>query len=386
MTTHHLPERSWIFILLIYLCFIYLPFIIARSNSAESFLKGDDYYYRAVIISLVEDRDLRMENNVPTDPLNGELAVGQEGFVPKHPILMPLVSMPLYIIGGTPGLLVFNIFDCMILIVLIFKLNRLFHNHLVAFITTVLYATGTLLFEYVYGYSSDVFSTVLLLGSLYLVLRNRFYLGAALLGLSIFAKLPNAPLAGVILLYAGFKIFRDERLEGIIGENIRHKLMVVTTTTAIFLFALLPFAYTNYYLFGSPFVTGYQRTAEAGADGQIILVNHTDKFNQPLFTGIYRSLFDPRNGVLPTNPVFILALLGVFWVNKMRPRDQAYLILLICLTQFLLFARYDEWYMSEFSNRFLITFIALSSIFAANFLDYLAHKFSLQTSIPEQIL
>jgi hypothetical protein len=70
----------------------------------------------------------------------------------------------------------------------------------------------------------------------------------------------------------------------------------------------------------------------------------------------------------------------------MNPRDQAYLILLIGLIQFLLFAKYDEWYMSEFSNRFLITFIALSSIFAGNFLDYLVHKFRLQASIPEQIL
>jgi hypothetical protein len=162
MTTPRLPERSWTFIILLYLCLIYLPFIIARSDSPESFIQGDSYYYRAVIDSLSEDGDLLLANNISADPLNGQLAVGTEGFVPKHPIILPLVSMPFYLLFGSPGLLLFNILDCMLLIVLIFKLNCLFHPRIIAFTTTILYATGTLFLEYTYNYSPDVFATVLI--------------------------------------------------------------------------------------------------------------------------------------------------------------------------------------------------------------------------------
>lgn len=244
--------------------------------------------------------------------------------------------------------------------------------------TTILYATGTLFLDYTFAYSPDVFSTLLLLAALYFVLQERFYAGALLLGLSIFAKLPNAPLAAVIVLYAGFVIWRKDSGNGPVKENLRRKVTVTLTAASIFIISLSPFAYTNYILFGSPFVTGYHRTAIAGEDGQMLTVDHSGKFNQPLIKGMYLSMFAPRNGILPTNPVLILAILGVVWLGRIRPRDQAYLILLLCLIQFVMFAKYDEWYMSHFSNRFLMTFVALSSVFTGNFLNYLIHKYSLE--------
>ena len=380
MTTHRLPERTWTYIVLLYLFFIYLPLIISRSDSTESFLQGDSYYYRAIMDSLLNDGDLLMANNVPTDPLNGQLAIGTDGFVPKHPILLPLVSLPFYYLFGNPGLLLFNILDCMILMVLIFRLNCLFFDHPIAFITTILYATGTLFLDYAYSFSPDIFSTVLLLAGLYLTIRGRFYISAVLLGLSIFAKLPNALLAGIILSYAGFLILRREDANNSAKENFRNQFTVAITTAVIFLISLVPFAYANYLLFGSPVITGYQRTAVAGADGQMISADHASKFNQPLLKGTFLSLFAPRNGILPTNPVLILAFLGVFRIKRSGDQSRTYLILLLCLVQFVLFAKYDEWYMSHFSNRFLMTFVALSSVFTSHFLSYLSRRFSLETS------
>src|SRR5215216_2695284 len=386
MTTHHQSDHRWIFIILLYLCSIYLPLIISRSDTAESFLQGDSFYYRAVLDSLLNDGDLSLANNVPTDPLNGQLAMGREGFVPKHPILMPLVSLPFYSLLGTPGLLLFNIFNSIILILLIFKLNCLFHSRSIAFITTILYATATLFLDYTYSYSPDVFSTLLLLGGLYFVLQKSFYAGMVLLGLSIFAKLPNAPLVFTILLFAGFMIWREHSEQDNSKEQFRHKLAVTVTAIVIFILALVPYAYTNYKLFGSPIVTGYQRTATADSAGQMLLVDHASKFNQPLLKGMYISLFDPRNGILPTNPVVIMALLGVVRLRSIKPRDKAYLILLLCLIQFVLFAKYDEWYMSHFSNRFLMTFVALSSVFTGSFLSYISQKYSFHDSPPEEVL
>lgn len=374
MTTGLMPDRRWTLIILLFLCLIYPPLIISKSVTTGSFIQGDSYYYRAVIDSLLQDGDLLLANNVAADPLNGYLAIGKAGLVPKHPIIMSLVSMPFYVLFGTPGLLLFNVLDSIILIFLIFKFNCLFFDPIVALITTILYATGTLFLDYVYNYSPDIFSTVLLLSGLYLVLREKYYFGALLLGLSIFAKLPNALLSAFILLYAGFVILRGNTNQD--KQSSTSKWMVTLTTAVIFLISLLPFAYTNYFLFGSPFITGYQRMAEAGPDGQVIAVNHVDEFNQPLLKGIDQSLFDYRNGVLLTNPVLALAFLGVFWIRKIKPQGQIVLILILCLVQFLFFAKYDDWSTSHFSNRFLMTFIALSSVFTSNIISYLIHKFS----------
>lgn len=382
MTTDRLSNKNLIFIILLYLCLIYLPYIISRTIAGDDFMKGDCYYYQAVIVSLVEDGDLLLENNIP-DPLGGQLAIGKEGLVLVHPIMMPLVSLPFYLLFGTPGLLLFNVLNSMILLILIFKLNGFFFDRIIAFIITILYATGTLLLDYVYNYSPDIFSSILLLGGLYLVLRERFYGGAVLLGLSIFAKIPNAPLVAVILLYAVWSIWRRKSINGDAKGEPRGKVAAIIATGAFFALALIPFFYTNYLQFGSPIVTGYQRMAIAGADGAVVSVDHLDMFNQPLLIGASRILFDIGNGILMTNPVLILAFIGASWIKKTRAQDGIYLILLICLIQFIMIAKYDAWSTSHFSNRFLMTFIVLSSVFASNFLSHLSLKYSLRPAILE---
>jgi hypothetical protein len=170
---------------------------------------------------------------------------------------------------------------------------------------------------------------VFLLGALYFVLKERFYVGAFLLGLSIFARIPNAPLAGVILLYAGFVILRRS------DHGWRRNVAVIVATAVIFMASLIPFACTNYLLFGSPVVTGYQRTAVAGDAGEMLSTDHMDKFNQPLLKGAYRLLFDLSEGMIPTNPIMMLAFPGVFWIRRIKDQPKTYLILSICLIQFI---------------------------------------------------
>jgi len=370
-----ISDRTWIAIIVFYLCLIYPPWIISNLVAKTDFIKGDCYYYRAIIISLFEDGDLLLANNIEADPLNGQLALGKQGLVPKHPIFMPLVSAPFYKAFGDRGLLIFNILDCMILALLIFKLNQLFFDNSISFITTVLYATATLFFNYAYNYSPDVFATVLVLAGLNLVLRERFYSGAVFLGLSVFAKLPNALLAGIILLYAGLMIIRERGEAGGLRSGLSKGCFKIVCTAVLFAGALAPFGLVNHALFGSPFVTGYQRTAEAGASaGEIVVSNHVNKFNQPLLFGAWRLLFDPNSGLVPTNPILILALLGLLHVNRSANTQALYLIITICAAQFLSFAKYDDWQTSEFSNRFLMTFVAGSSVLTSTYLKTLSGR------------
>ena len=374
MEKERLSDRNLMVFILLFLLLTYIPFIISRRAAGENFLKGDCYYYRAMTVSMLTDQDLLLANNVAgTDLLNGQLAIGKEGLVPKHPIIMAVASIPLYLLFADAGLLIFNIFNCILLILIIFKLNRLFYSPITSIVTTILYATATLLLDYVYNYSPDIFSSMLLLAGLYYTLSEKFYRGALLLGLSVFAKVTNAPLAGVILLYlfvtnktpAASSYANDKR-------EFWDNLKITAQVIAVFIVALIPLAYTNYALFGSPFITGYQQIAIADpVTGGTNSISHVNEFNQPLLQGGLRLLFDPLNGILLTNPVIILSFIGVIMFKKYGPKKrEKYLILALCLIQFVIFAKYDYWQASSFSNRFLMTSVALSSVFTSN---YLAH-------------
>ena len=362
-------------IIIVYLCFIYPPWILSNAVSGIDFIKGDSHYYQAVIISLLDDGDLLLANNIEaTDPLNGQLAVGKDGLVPKHPIFMSLVSIPFYKVLGNRGLLLFNVIDCVILVLLIFKLNRLFVNGLLACLTSVLYATATLIYNYVYNYSPDIFATVLILAGVNLVFRKRYYSGALCLGLSVFAKLPNVVLAGIALLYASWMMLTDRPDQT--GAVLRNNWLHLACALACFALALAPFAYVNYRLFGSPVITGYQRTAEHGTvAGEVRISDHMNKFNQPFFAGASRLLMDPNSGILPTNPILILAFLGLLHLPKSSDRYSVYLIIALCFAQFMTFAKYDDWQTSEFSNRFLMTFVAGSSVLASFYLKHIGERF-----------
>lgn len=373
MSIQRIPHKIFALALIAYLCLVYFPFTLARAAAGQDYIHGDSVYYRAMIASLLEDGDLLLANNISGNPLDGQLALGSAGLVPKHPILMPVVSLPFYALFGAHGLLLFNVLDSVALMLLIFALNALFFESWLACATTILYATGTLFLDYTYNYSPDIFATVLVLAGLYLVLTKRWYSGALLLGLSVFAKTPNALLAGPIMVYGFFALWRENA-----QLPAASRLARIAAVAACFVLALLPFLYTNYVLFGSPFVTGYQRAAVAGANGQVLIDDHVAKFNQPLLRGVVQSLFDAQNGILPSNPVLLLALPGALWIGSSTRRKQLVLVLLLCVAQFLFFAKYDDWRASHFSNRFLMTSVALSSVFVANALRVLAGRVTTQ--------
>jgi hypothetical protein len=87
-------------------------------------------------------------------------------------------------------------------------------------------------------------------------------------------------------------------------------------------------------------------------------------------------LLDPINGVLPSNLVVLLAIVGMASIKTSSRRVELYLIAGLCLVQLLFFAKYDEWYTSHFSNRFMMSAIAMSSVFAGFVLARLANRLS----------
>src|SRR6185295_9809006 len=87
-----------------------------------TFLIGDCAYYRATLVSLLEDRDLDVANNLlaQRSPLPSNVARGRHGeFYPKHPILLAVVALPFYVVGGDVGLLAFNLAQLAALVLVI---------------------------------------------------------------------------------------------------------------------------------------------------------------------------------------------------------------------------------------------------------------------------
>jgi 4-amino-4-deoxy-L-arabinose transferase-like glycosyltransferase len=287
--------------------------------------------------------------------LKGQLALGKDDrldrLVPKHPILMPLVSLPFYAAFGSIGLLIFNVAQVIALISVVYLINTRFFDTATSVAAALLFGTATLFLNYSYNYSPDVFSSLLFLTGVYLVLCRRHELCAVFLGLSVFAKLTNLPLVGVVGLYVAFDILRESR--------DRRAFRRLAGFGGVLALSLVPLLVTQELLYGSPWVNGYLRAVtETGFD------DHVNKFNQPFVKGLLEILFHYEKGLVVTNPVLVVSAVGAFWVLRSPQRMQLLFLAALCLAQLAFFALYDEWAYSHFSNRFLMSTVALASVFA----------------------
>lgn len=348
----------------------YFPYIISHNVRDHTYLKGDCFYYQATIVSILEDGDLFLNNNIGHyNPLNGDLALGRDKrvdrVVPKHPILMPVVSLPFYVLFGKVGLLILNVCWTIGVLVMLYLIQRLYFGRWISFSFSFLFGVATLFFNYSYNYSPDSFATFMVVSGLYFVLRRNYCTAALLLGLSVFAKVPNVVLVGVICLYAAMEILRPSSWKGEGPARPAKRVMCLAGFFVLLGIALLPMLLTNQALYGSPWLTGYHLEVNFNGIGDID--NHIYKFNQPFFAGLVRLLFHAEKGIVTTNPVLLLSVPGIFVALRRRDKRAFGLILALCIAQLAFFAKYNEWNRSHFSNRFLMTFVALSSVFAAAF-------------------
>ena len=365
----------WTRLLLLMLLLAYAPYILSQDFWTHSYIKGDSYYYRAAIISIIEDGDLLVANNVAYDPLNGQLAVGRDGLVPKHPILLSLLGLPFYALFGSYGLLLFNLLQTLALMGLLLQLNRLYLSPMTAWITTLLYGVATLFHNYVYNFSPDVLSTLLVLAGTYFLFRKSIAYSGAFLGFAAFAKPLNLLPIGLIGFYFLWTQVQLSR-----NENGKHQLTISWRRLLLFAaglgLSLLPYLAINYVLFGSPLVTGYQRMAVPGPlPESVAIASHIHDFNQSLLTNLHPVLFTPNKGLLTTNLLIILAVPGLVALARSPRRAELILLVGISLAILLLIARYDFWYLSHFSNRFLMLVVIFSAPFTGWTIQQVSQKY-----------
>ena len=83
-----------------------------------------------------------------------------------------------------------------------------------------------------------------------------------------------------------------------------------------------------------------------------------------------------QKGIVPTNPVILTSLLGLFFLSNLKLKRHFILFGAVALVQFVFFAKYDHWYTSHYSNRFLMTFVVMMSVFSGAFVQYVVRRLS----------
>ncbi len=329
--------------------YLLVPLAAAASALFFSTLRGDDFlrqgdcpYYAWTTLSILHDGDLELSNQLEikerTDliPHEGFFAVSPEQHVvPKHSILLPLLSVPFVALFGVKGFLIANV---VLAISLVIGVAGLAGNTPAARLTAfVLFLTSSWI-GYSYNYSNDLLVASLIVWA-YALGRKKYGLLAGLLaGLAIWAKV----YAAIILLPLAILI---------LPAGTRTTLFALAGT----LLGIAPMIAVNVLLYGGPLVTGYDRDARVTPES-FRLTEHYSRFNQPFFQGLQNLLFDRRCGMIVTAPLWFLWPLGLWLLRRER---WAWAAALGAVANVLIFVTYDEWNATLGGNRFLFPAVGL---------------------------
>ena len=314
-------------------------------------LHRDGAFYYIVAQGLAEDLDLRQENKQPQSWYSGKLgwnrnlgadwsniALGGDGtsWYPKHPFLFPAFASPFYFAFGQWSSLALNLVLWLLIPLLCWRIGVRLAVPWAAAVTALALAFAPVFVERSWGFSNDLFYTVLLLFSFDLALRKRPVPAGVFMGLAVFAKVTNILLAPALILV--FALQRDWRS--------------VTRGCLAGAIPLLLLAISNWVMFGSPLSTGYNRTLVV-INGAQAVHNHGQDFAwSELFSALWPALVE----LADRWPVIYLAPFGLLALMLRRRWHMALPLLWMLLVPVLFHATY-RWYRIDF----LLPVIALSA-------------------------
>jgi hypothetical protein len=321
---------------------------LATADRPNAFQDGGDCpYYVEAAESLLHDRDLDLRNQIDPERTglakhSGFIAASPDGtIVPKHSVLLPILSLPFLAAFGKIGLLLFNVVQTCLLVYGLAVLGG--DTPATRFTALAGYLTAPFL-PYTFNYSPDVLGAALVAWAYVAASRRRWAWCGLLAGLAVWAKL----YLGVLLLPAALLVIPG-------GHR------AVLTAVVCSVMAVAPMLALNAHLYGSPLTTGYDRQAMVTEDNELVLIDHYSQFNQPALPGVAKLLFDSEIGLLQTAPLWVLWPAGACVLIRRGGADRRLAIALAAaiVANLLIFARYDQWHASIFGNRFLFPALAL---------------------------
>jgi len=333
--------------------------VLVTGYDGGPYLRGDCQYYYYTAVSLWQDGDLDLANQLPPPIVrhSADVSLDIRGrLVPKHPMWLALCAQPLIITLGAPGALLFNVLQLLVLLPLTFVLVSRFASSTAAAIAVAATGMASFMPHFVWNFSPDVFICVFLIAALVVLTAGpdqtpAFALvGGLLMGMAVLAKLT------AVLAIVGVPLLVDKpRVRRLILFGVG--LAIPMTVGALL----------NLHLFGSPFITSYDRIAVIQTDS-ISLHSHRTDFDLPLSVGVVGQLVDHKNGLLFTSPITLLSLFGLPILFH-RHRRIALYVAGTSLAIFLFYSRYQLWNSSHYGNRFLFPVVVLAAVPLAAAID-----------------
>jgi 4-amino-4-deoxy-L-arabinose transferase-like glycosyltransferase len=295
---------------------IFITLLVCFSLLEHGFWSIDEESYAHLTRTLVEDRQFHFETDYAQtySPLHRAFfgIVSGDKIYSVFPPGYPILAMPFYYFLGLNGMQLANVFFTVLLILTFYFFIREFYSPNEAFIASIILLIGTQILNYSVSIWSHVPASFLILLSIYLIFKDRVWLGGALLGLGIVVRYSTIVIAPILFIYL-YKVKKDK--------------------IPVFLISLLigvsPLLIYNSVSFGSPFMSGMNVLNEE--EGYNIF--NIQNLPKALITNIVHYTFFPeleffseKGSLLETSPFLVFALYGayLFWKEKKDKRIEFY--------------------------------------------------------------
>jgi hypothetical protein len=332
--------------------------IVASGYDGEPALRGDAWYYYLTSISLLRDHDFDLANQLPgrLEDHSGEIALDRDGrFVPKHNIVLAILSLPLVALWDKQGAVIFNLLQLLLCLHVLNLWIGSYSSPSAAAAATFLVGIASFAPHYVYNYSQDILASACLLGAFICLDRDNDrvigqVLAGALFGIACVAKFPDLVVLPALVVLLPSKPFHWVYFG--VGFACPVVLLLGYDTA----------------MFGHPLITSYDRMAIFEAGVWRVGTHRYDFSLEFLPRGLIGQLLDRQHGLLWTSPITVISLAGFGYLLRRRRR----LGIALGATFILLygfFAAYRFWDTSHYGNRFLFPVVILSGLPLALLLD-----------------
>lgn len=304
-------------LLLLALVCSYLGAYVIGRYEPFAFTSADAGWLVTVVQSLAHDGDLDLRNQLhyAVAEASDQCSLGANGeWFSVHEWLMPLLTVPFYTLWDVNGCLIFNLTVATVSAILAYRLAMRCGSPPAAFAATIVVVFGSMLRDYSYGYSLDVFATLVLLAATLPLLAKDYFLGGLFVGLAVLGRLHLAAVVPIALLLA--LLARGWRAKGA-------ALLALAAGGALPLAVLL---YANAEMYGSPFTVAYERWLVPENEGLALVNQRQVLFTTPLFSGVAEMLFSRETGFLFGAPFAPIALLGLGRLWNRRREDCVFVV------------------------------------------------------------
>lgn len=314
---------------------------VAARYVPHTWIQRDGRFYVNVNTTIVEDLSVDQgefaaswyEGNLgwnrSLDAGWSNVALGRNGeHLPKHPILLPILSTPLFWAFGLYGTLIFNVLMFGLIAAAAFVLARKHASMAAAAFAAIALPLATGIRDHAYDYHVDVLMLALFTGGFALCYARRGLWAGLLIGACVVLR-PTSLLwvPSLALILAADRDWRTLK-HALIGGAI----------------PLVLFALSNTWLYGMPWWSGYNRVLVV-VNGEAQIADVSDAFGVPFEQGL-ETLWNGPYGVEHRLPLMFAALPGLLFLLRKKP---SYVVAAVIGTaaSIVVFAPY-RWYGDRF--------------------------------------